>query len=95
MKAGLDGIKNKIIPPAPVNGINIYELTESEKRRKKIDMLPSTLKKAIEALKKDKILLDVLGKHVSLKYIEAKEREWEDYRVSVTDWEIKNSFPIY
>jgi glutamine synthetase len=58
-------------------------------------MLPSTLKEAIEALKKDKILLDVLGKHVSLKYIEAKEREWEDYRVSVTDWEIKNSFPIY
>lgn len=95
LKAGLDGIKNKITPPAPVNGINIYELTESEKRRKKIDMLPSTLKEAIEALKKDKILLDVLGKHVSLKYIEAKEREWEDYRVSVTDWEIKNSFPIY
>jgi glutamine synthetase len=95
LKAGLDGIKNKITPPAPVNGINIYELTESEKRRKKIDTLPSTLKEAIEALKKDKILLDVLGKHVSLKYIEAKEREWEDYRVSVTDWEIKNSFPIY
>jgi glutamine synthetase len=95
LKAGLDGIKNKITPPTPVNGINIYELTESEKRRKKIDMLPSTLKEAIEALKKDKILLDVLGKHVSLKYIEAKEREWEDYRVSVTDWEIKNSFPIY
>ena len=58
-------------------------------------MLPLTLKEAIEALKKDKILLDVLGKHFSLKYIEAKEREWEDYRVSVTDWEIKNSFPIY
>jgi len=95
LKAGLDGIKNKITPPARVNGINIYELTESEKRRKKIDTLPSTLKEAIEALKKDKILLDVLGKHVSLKYIEAKEREWEDYRVSVTDWEIKNSFPIY
>jgi glutamine synthetase len=95
LKAGLDGIKNKITPPTPVNGINIYELTESEKRRKKIDMLPSTLKEAIEALKKDKIFLDVLGKHVSLKYIEAKEREWEDYRVSVTDWEIKNSFPIY
>jgi len=35
LKAGLDGIKNKITPPAPVNGINIYELTESEKRRKK------------------------------------------------------------
>jgi len=95
LKAGLDGIKNKITPPARVNGINIYELTESEKRRKKIDTLPSTLKEAIEALKKDKILLDVLGKHVSLKYIEAKEREWEDYKVSVTDWEIKNSFPIY
>jgi len=95
LKAGLDGIKNKIMPPAPANGINIYELTESEKRRKKIDTLPSTLKEAIEALKKDKLILDALGEHVASKYIEAKEREWEEYRVSVTDWEIKNSFPIY
>jgi glutamine synthetase len=95
LKAGLDGIKNKIMPPAPANGINIYELTESEKRRKKIDTLPSTLKEAIEALKKDKLILDALGEHVASKYIEAKEREWEEYRVSVTDWETKNSFPIY
>jgi glutamine synthetase len=95
LKAGLDGIKNKIMPPAPANGINIYELTESEKRRKKIDTLPSTLKEAVEALKKDKLILDALGEHVASKYIEAKEREWEEYRVSVTDWEIKNSFPIY
>ncbi len=95
LKAGLDGIKNKIIPPEPANGINIYELTNKEKRKMGIGTLPSTLKEAIEELKKDTIILDALGRHISEKYIEAKEKEWEEYRISVTDWEIKNSLPLY
>jgi glutamine synthetase len=32
LKAGLDGIRNKILPPEPVNR-NIYEMTESEKAK--------------------------------------------------------------
>ena len=31
----------------------------------------------------------VLGEHVSEKYIEAKYKEWENYRVQVTEWEIE------
>lgn len=95
LKAGLDGIKNKIMPSKPVNGINIYELTNEEKRKMGIETLPSTLRESIEELKNDKLILDALGKHLSEKYIEAKEKEWEEYRISVTDWEIKNSLPLY
>ncbi len=95
LKAGLDGIKNKILPPKPVNQINIFELSEDEKRSLSIDTLPSTLKEAIDELKKDKVILEALGEHIAAKYIEAKEKEWESYRVSVTDWEIKNSLPLY
>lgn len=95
LKAGLDGIKNKIMPPKPANGINIFELTSEEKRKMGIETLPSTLKEAIEELKNDKVILDTLGKHISEKYIEAKEKEWEEYRISVTDWEIKNFLSLY
>lgn len=95
LKAGVDGIKNKILPPEPVNGINIFELSHEEKLRRGIRTLPSTLKDAIEALKKDALILEVLGEHASKKYIEAKEKEWEEYRISVTDWEIRNYLADY
>ena len=95
LKAGLDGIKNELTPPDPVNGINIYELSESEKKKLSIDMLPSTLIEAIGELKNDSVIMSALGEHIAKKYIEAKEKEWESYRISVTDWEIKNSLPLY
>jgi glutamine synthetase len=95
LKAGLDGIKNKITPPKPVNRINIYELSEKEKENLNIGVLPSTLQEAINELKKDKVILSALGEHIAQKYIEAKEKEWDSYRTAVTDWEIKNSLPLY
>jgi len=95
LKAGLDGLKNKIEPPKPANNINIYKLSNEEKVAMNIDTLPSTLKEAIEELKKDKVILSVLGDHITKKYIEAKEKEWDEYRIHVTDWEIKNSLPRY
>ncbi len=95
LKAGLDGLKNKILPPKPANSINIYELSDAKKKAMNIDILPSTLKEAIEELKKDDIILSALGDHIAKKYIEAKEKEWDEYRIHVTDWEIKNSLPCY
>jgi glutamine synthetase len=95
LKAGLDGIKNKITPPRPANNINMYELSAKEKSAMGIDILPSTLKEAVQELKKDKVILSALGDHIARKYIEAKEKEWDEYRIYVTDWEIKNSLPIY
>ncbi|MGC8721191.1 MAG: glutamine synthetase family protein [Caldisericaceae bacterium] len=95
LKAGLDGIANKMEAPIPANGINIFELSEKEKAKFGIRTLPGTLKDAVNALKKDKVILEALGDDVAKTYIEAKEKEWEDYRTSVTDWEIKNLLPYY
>ena len=95
LKAGLDGIKNKITPPKPVNRINIYELSDKEKEELNIGVLPSTLQEAINELKKDDVILSALGPHIAQKYIEAKEKEWDSYRTAVTDWEIKNTLPLY
>jgi len=36
-----------------------------------------------------------LGEHICSKYIEAKEQEWDDYRIAVTDWEKDNYLSIY
>ncbi|MGI6685141.1 MAG: type I glutamate--ammonia ligase [Bacillota bacterium] len=87
LKAGLDGIKNKIMPPKPVN-CNIYELTNGEKDKLGIESLPGSLEEALKELKNDPVILDALGSHATNRFIEAKELEWNEYRTKITKWEI-------
>ena len=87
LRAGLDGIMNKIKPPASVD-CNIFALSEKEKKELGIEAIPGTLIEAVSELEKDEFIQNVLGKHVSTKYIEAKKAEWAAYRAQVTEWEI-------
>ncbi len=87
LAAGLDGIKNKMEPPKAVNS-NIFELTEKEMKKAKIESLPSSLHQAIKEMEADPFIKEVLGDHVYSKYVEAKKAEWDNYRMQVTQWEI-------
>ena len=51
-------------------------MTDAEKKERGIEAIPGTLIEAIYELEKDEFVQDVLGKHVSSKYIEAKKAEW-------------------
>ena len=86
--AGIDGIKNQIEPPAEIRE-NIFELSSEQKRQMNIESLPADLHEAVEELKKDTFVQEVLGQHVTEKYVEAKEAEWMQYRTQVTDWEVE------
>jgi len=88
LAAGLDGIKKKLVPPARVDR-NIFEMDRNEKEALHIESLPQDLCEATKELEKDAFVRNVLGEHVSEKYIEAKYKEWENYRVQVTEWEIE------
>ncbi|MBF7096613.1 type I glutamate--ammonia ligase [Alkalibacter mobilis] len=85
--AGLDGIKNNLKAPDPVYS-NVYEMSAEEKIECCIDSLPGTLIEAIEELQKDDLLMDVLGPHARVKYIENKLQEWDSYRTKVSQWEL-------
>lgn len=87
LAAGLEGIRENLVPPAPVTG-NLYRMTEEELREASIEILPRTLGEAIQELKKDSFLLNVLGSHLSEKYIETKSEEWNEYCTRITDWEL-------
>lgn len=87
LKAGIDGIKNKIQPPEPTEK-NIYRMTNEEKNTEGIQALPGTLGEAIELLEANSVMKDALGEHIFSKYIEAKRAEWDDYRINVSKWEI-------
>ncbi|MBN2014518.1 MAG: type I glutamate--ammonia ligase [Candidatus Altiarchaeota archaeon] len=88
LMAGLDGIKRKLKPPAPVEE-DVYHFDDCKLDSLKIETLPGSLEEALCEFKKDKLMLEALGKHTYARYIEAKKREWNDYRIQVTEWEIK------
>ena len=87
LAAGLDGVKNKIEPPAPVSG-NVYRMSKRERSRLKIKSLPADLGEALDALEKNDVLKDALGEHAFSQFITAKRAEWQDYIASVHQWEV-------
>ena len=87
LAAGLDGIRNQIEPPASVEG-NIFAMSEEERGKAGIKYLPTSLAEAIDGLEQDALIREVLGEHISRKYIEAKKEEWKEYCAAVSSWEI-------
>lgn len=92
--ACIDGIKNKITPPSPVE-INIYKLTEKERKKMKIESLPRDLEEALHYLGKNETIKQALGEHIFNEFIEAKDREWREFRGHISDWEINRYLGMY
>ncbi|WP_227765720.1 type I glutamate--ammonia ligase [Zhaonella formicivorans] len=88
LKAGLDGIKNKITPPPAVD-TNIYNLDKATRADLGISSLPGDLNEAIKELKQDEVIKEALGSHVYQRFVEAKQIEWESYKMQVHAWEIE------
>ena len=94
LQAGLDGIRNQIMPPKSVD-CNIFQMTDEERLENGIEEIPGTLIEAVSEMEKDPFMREVLGDHVYEKYITAKKQEWQDYRSQVTDWELNRYLNQY
>lgn len=88
LAAGLDGIKNQLLPPESVDK-NVYSMTKEDRESLNMLSLPTNLQEATNALAESEFAKNVLGDHISSKYIEAKKEEWERYRIQVTQWEVE------
>ena len=87
LAAGLDGIARKLTPPDPVEE-NLYHFDAAKLVSRKIRQLPGTLHEAIGELSADKVISEALGEHVFERFVEAKNEEWDEYRMQVTSWEV-------
>ena len=94
LKAGLDGIKNKLTPPKPVEE-NVYHFTDEKLKEMNIGMLPASLWEALQAMEADPISKETLGEHTYAQYLSAKRAEWDEFRLHVTDWEVNKYLEIY
>ena len=86
LSAGMAGIKEEKMPMAPVT-CNLFTLSEKQRNEMGIKPLPSTLHNALKAFKKDKLIQDALGEHLTQSFIDSKELEWSQYTQTVSDWE--------
>ena len=94
LKAGLDGIKNKIQPPPAVDD-NLYEMTEDEREAKGIEALSGDLYAALKELRKDPVIQEALGEHIYSRFMEAKRREWDEYNRQVHVWEVERYLTMF
>jgi glutamine synthetase len=94
LASGLDGIKQRTDPGKPVNK-NVFTMSQREKRRLKIEDLPSTLREALDCMEKDKIIMDTLGEHLAQSYLAGKRRHWTDFLAAVHPWELEQYLSVY
>ncbi|MCR4430379.1 MAG: type I glutamate--ammonia ligase [Tepidanaerobacteraceae bacterium] len=94
LKAGLDGIRNRI-DPGPQTFNNIYDMTPVERLEAGIEMLPGSLKEALDYLSQDEVIKEALGSHVYEHFVKAKLIEWDIYRIQVHKWEIDQYLGIF
>lgn len=88
LASGLDGIKSDLPIPSPVR-TNLFKVSDLERKRMKIAYLPGSLEEALKNFSSSKFMKTVIGEDLFPKLIEAKQKEWDDYKQTVTEWEIK------
>lgn len=94
LAAGLDGLGTQADWREPVN-TNIRELSYRERRRLRIDDLPTSLSEACDELEKDDVICEALGEHLTQRFLAAKRAEWEEYNLQVTQWELDRYLTRY
>jgi glutamine synthetase len=93
LHAGLEGIEQGYELPAPME-TNLYHLTAEQRRERGIVSLPETLGEAIDELAQSDLGRKALGPHIFDRYVELKRKEWDEYRVQLTEWEMEKYLAV-
>jgi glutamine synthetase len=83
LRAGLDGLRNKIDPGPPQEG-NTYDLLQEGAE---IEKVPDSLGAALVELEKDEVIRSAMPGRLYKVFEHYKRDEWERYLAAVTDWE--------
>jgi glutamine synthetase len=88
LHAGLEGIEQGYELPDEMT-TNLYRLSADERKERGIVALPGSLGEAIEELAGSELMRKALGDHIFPRYVELKRREWNEYRIQVSEWELE------
>ena len=93
LNAGLKGIEKGYQLPEPIE-MDVYHLSDEERKKYNIDCLPGSLNRAIEYAENSELLRETLGDHIFEQFITSKKVEWDDYRIRIHPYEIERYLPI-
>ena len=88
LSAGIKGIEEGYPLPDPVEE-DIFVMTYERKKELQIDALPDSLNAAIKEMENSRLVKETFGDEFFEKYIRNKYAEWEEYRIQVSDYELK------
>ncbi|MDW7673334.1 MAG: type I glutamate--ammonia ligase [Bacillota bacterium] len=94
LKAGLEGIKNRITPPPSVEE-DVYNLTAKQRAALDLEYLPRDLYAALKEMERDSLVKEAIGSHCYNRFLEGKYKEWNEYAEQVHQWEINNYLGKY
>jgi len=93
LAAGLEGIEKEYKLVDPVEE-NVFEMTSEERKQKGIGTLPMNLFDAVNLTENSPLVRKALGDHVFDSFIQNKKIEWDQYRIQITEYELKKYLPI-
>ncbi|MBN2372284.1 glutamine synthetase [bacterium] len=93
LQTGLEGIEKGYPLPEPMEK-NLYHLTPDERKKAGIESLPDSLGEAIAITENSELMKRVLGEHVFSRFVSLKRKEWEDYRIQLTRYEMEKLLPV-
>jgi glutamine synthetase len=93
LAAGLAGIANKYDLPTPQEQ-DIYHMSDAERAERGITSLPGSLNDAIALTEQSQLVREALGDHVFNAFLTNKTKEWDAYRMNVTEWELDRYLPL-
>ena len=93
LAAGLKGIEEEYdLPPEAED--NVWSLTDAERRALGYAPLPASLDHALEYMEESELVAETLGEHVFDFFLRNKRAEWENYRSTVTPFELKSNLEM-
>ena len=87
LAAGLRGINDGYDLP-PETNVNLFELTDHERRQVGVEPLPRSLHEALDVMEESKLARETLGEHVFEWFLRNKRAEWAEYQAQVTPFEL-------
>lgn len=90
--AGMRGVEEEYPLPPQVEG-DVNAMTLDERLARGIKTLPGSLSDAITEAEEGELLRNTLGEHILNSVIRNKRMEWEEYRATVTDYEVARYLP--
>ena len=92
LSAGLDGVKQELVPPR-ASEEDLFAISES--RRNRLVSMPGSLGEAVREFRKNKLFRRLFGESLFRSYAEAKLKEWNEYRLFVSQWELDRYLEVY